>query len=391
MPWKETCAVDERERFVENWLASEASKTELCEIYRISRKTAYKWLGRFRKEGQPGLMDRGRAPHHCPHALNASVKRLLLAARKAHPRWGPRKILAWIAEGEERHDLPAASTVGDLFKREGLVKPRRRRQRATPTKQPFAACSAPNDVWCVDYKGQFKVGSGELCYPLTLSDGFSRYLLACRGHRRISACGAQDSLQEAFERFGLPTAMRSDNGQPFGSTGIGGLTRLVVWLIKLGVKPERIEPGQPQQNGRHERMHRTLKAETALPPRSSFRRQQIAFDDFLTEFNEERPHEALGNLTPASVYIPSPKPMPRHVPEVAYPTNYEVRRVKHTGEIKWRNRQLFVSEALRGEDIGLVETDTGLFEMFFGSASLAFIDHLGRIHRRPVLLWAPVA
>jgi transposase InsO family protein len=352
MPWKETCAMDERMRFIEAWKLREVPVTELCDVFEISRKTAYKWIGRYEEEGRAGLSERSRAPHECPHAIEPWMRRLLVSTRKAHRWWGPRKLRAWLQRQRPEIELPAASTVGELLKREGLVSPRRYRRRVAQMVQPFAKCLGPNDVWCIDFKGQFQVGNGVLCYPLTLSDAFSRYLLECQGQRRISTEGVLEVLQHAFATFGLPRAIRSDNGSPFASRGVGGLSRVSAWLIKLGVKPERIEPGRPEQNGRHERMHRTLKAETALPPRSTFTEQQQAFDRFRIEYNDERPHEGIENQTPASVYKSSLRSLPRVLPEVSYPTSYEVRAVQHTGEIRWRGKNLFISEALAGEHEG---------------------------------------
>jgi putative transposase len=259
MPWMETQAVDQREKFIEHWRRAERPIVRLCEAYGVSRKTGYKWIDRYRFQGLPGLHDKSRAPLNSPQAIDAGVRGVLLSLRRKHPFWGPRKILDWLKTNRPAVRRPAASTVGHLFKREGLVRERHWRRRLPPVTQPFESVNAPNDTWCTDFKGDFTVGDGERCYPLTITDAFSRYLIRSTGLRNTATLPAQRVFQTAFEEYGLPNAIRSDNGQPFGAPSVGSraLSRLGVWFIRLGIRPERIAPASPQQNGRHERMHWT--------------------------------------------------------------------------------------------------------------------------------------
>ncbi len=303
MPWKETRAVDERVQFVALYRREKSrNMSALCEAFGVSRKTGYKWLKRYEEGGPAALEDRSRAPIDHPNAVTPGTRELLLEERRLHPTWGPLKIQASVGRKHPELALPAPSTIGELLKREGLVKPRMRRRRTPPCTQPFAEVKAPNSVWCVDFKGDFRLGNRTRCYPLTVTDSYSRYLLCCYGLKGTSGEPVQRVLTRVFREFGLPDAWRSDNGTPFASIGIAGLSRLSVWLVKLGIQLERIDPGRPEQNGRHERMHRTLKAEATRPARRSAPAQQKTFDRFRREFNEERPHEALGQETlPASM------------------------------------------------------------------------------------------
>jgi transposase InsO family protein len=310
MPWRETRVMDERMAFVVDVQRGEASLAELCRRYGISRKSGYKWLARHAAEGLDGLKDRSRAPHHHPQALEPDVAAAALAVRAKHPTWGPKKIRAWL--GQHRGDLgiPAQSTIGVLLERHGLVQPRRPHRRVPLHPGPLRACERPNAVWGVDFKGWFVLGNGRRCDPLSLSDLASRYVLRLQVVERPDGAHVWPLLEAAFREFGLPEVIRSDNGPPFASTGVGGLSRLAVTLIKAGVTPERIAPGKPQQNGRHERLHRTVQEETARPPAFEARAQQRRFDAFRHRFNEERPHEALGLTPPAQHYHASPLSRP---------------------------------------------------------------------------------
>ena len=272
MVWKETCAVEERLRFVLAVASGEETFAAVCRRFGVSRRVGYKWYARYRLAGVSGLSDRSRAPGRRPHAVSDEIAAACLAVRRAHPRWGPVKVRAWLERRDPGVAWPAASTIGALFDREGLTVKRRLRRRAPPRTAPFAACRAANDVWCIDFKGWFRTGDGARCEPLTLSDAHSRYLLRCQAVARADAAHVWPILDAAFREHGLPVALRSDNGAPFASTGAGGLSRLSVLAIKAGVRPERIAPGKPQQNGRHERLHLTLKQETASPPAASLRR-----------------------------------------------------------------------------------------------------------------------
>jgi putative transposase len=370
--------MDERIRFVVEARLGQLNFAELCRLFGVSRKTGYKWLGRYDAEGAVGLRARSSAPHTSPQQIELDVASALVSLRRTHPTWGPRKLLALLQRTHPALDWPAASTVGDLLKREGLVKPRRRRRRASPTTQPFASCIEPNDTWCIDFKGQFRVGHS-FCYPLTVTDAVSRYLLCNRGMERTTTPLVRKILERVFREHGLPSRMRSDNGPPFASTGLAGLSTLSVWWIRLGIVPERIEPGEPQQNGRHERMHGTLKKD--VPRRMSMRAQQRALDDFRETFNNLRPHEALDMRTPADLHSPSPRPYPTRLPELEYPSEYVLRSVRSNGEFKWQGRLVYANQALAGETVGLRQQDEGLWAIHFGPVLLGLVDdratHLG--------------
>lgn len=382
MSWKETCAMDERIKFIDMLLASGRTMTEVCEIFNVSRKTGHKWRARFFAEGRIGLKDRSRAALSHPNETGASVKELLLSVRRHHPTWGARKLLAYLSLRHPTVRFPAASTAHDLFCRHGLVKPRRRNRKAPAYDHPFIDCAESNTVWSADFKGQFKVGDGALCYPLTVTDNFSRYIICCRGLDSVKGNPTIPWFKRAFLKYGLPLAIRTDNGPPFASTGLGGLSSLSVWWIKLGVYPERIEPGRPEQNGRHERMHRTLKAETATPPSSDMRSQQKSFDNFCVEFNNERPHEALGQRRPSDVYKTSTRSYPKKTPEIYYPSGFVVRMVRYSGEIKWRGSFVYVSQLLAGEPVGLYQMDNDRWAVYFGMVKLGQLDErIGRIER----------
>lgn len=373
MPWARTDWMSERVKFIAAYLEYEASFTDLCRDFGISRKTGYKWVGRYEADGPAALEDRSRAPHSHPNAVAGEVVEAVLAIRRRHPRWGPRKLQVVLRRQQPRLELPAASTIGDCLKRHGLVRKRRRIRRSSPYGDRLRAYEAPNAVWCADFKGCFAVGD-ERCHPLTVSDGFSRYLLRCRALRRPLHRCAQRVFESAFREYGLPRAIRTDNGAPFSTLAPGGLSRLAVWWIRLGIRPERIQPGRPDQNGRHERMHSTLKAETARPPRSSFPAQQRAFDRFQAEYNEERPHEALGQQVPASLYRPSLRSYPRQLPALEYPAHFETRLAYPNGVISFGTTQWYVSGCVAGELVGLEPCADGCWRVFFGWVPLGILD-----------------
>jgi transposase InsO family protein len=346
--------------------------TVLCERYGISRKTGYKWLARYASAGPAGLQDASRAPHRPGHGLAEATLEAIVSLREAHPFWGPKKLRAYLQQHQPHWIWPAASTIGDVLRREGLSEPRRRRRRAVSSELPFAAVTGPNDTWCLDFKGWFRTRDGCRCDPLTVSDAASRYLLACRIVEPTHA-GVDAVMERLLREHGLPQAVRTDNGAPFASTGAGGLTRLAVKWLKLGIGLERITPGQPQQNGRHERMHRTLKAETLRPPAADPVAQQVRFDAFRAEFNTLRPHEALGQVPPASCYWGSPRSYPAAVADPVYRADEAVRRVRSNGEIKWGGDLIFVSECLAGEPVGISETESGDWLVRFASVPLGTI------------------
>ncbi len=378
MPWSKTTPMTERARFIADLESKLYTMTELCERYGISRMTGYKWAKRFVADGLRGLEDRSRAPKSCPHQSEAHVIEALVAARHKHPRWGPRKLLKILSKRHPEWSWPAASTAGQILKRHGLVSARRRRKPPQPGRRPHLEVTSPNDLWTCDFKGQFRTGDRRYCYPLTIADHLSRYLLVCQGQLSTATAGARPVFERVFRENGLPKAILSDNGGPFSSPALGGLSRLSVWWIKLGIQPLRIERGKPQQNGAHERMHRTLKAETTRPPAANLAEQQISFDAFRKEFNDERPHEALDQRPPAQFYAPSPRSYPDPLAQVEYPGHFEVRKVRRNGMIKWQGSDLFLSEVLAGESVGLEEVDDGIWSLHFSGQLLARFDERNR-------------
>lgn len=376
MPWKVSLPMEQRHRFVLDHETGLYRMTELCARYGISRQNGYKWLKRYRVDGLDGLADRSRAPKRSPQRMDIGMAELLVQVRKAHPTWGPRKVLAWVARKHPQlaPALPAASTVGDLFHREKLVEPRRRRRPAShPGTRPLEAAE-PNDVWCADYKGEFRLLEGVYCYPFTVSDASSRFLLLCEAESSTSLIGAKRALTKAFRRYGLPWAIRTDNGTPFVGHGLSGLSQLGVWWMKLGIEHQRIQPARPDQNGRHERMHRTLKAECTRPPEASFAAQQARFDAFGEEFNQERPHEALDQQTPASHYHASPREFPESVAPPEYPGHYEVRKVDGNGCFKFRGVSWFIAHPLTHELLGLVEVEEDIWSIQFYGHEVARLN-----------------
>jgi putative transposase len=346
MPWRNASAMDERCQFVLDARKDLDSFTDLCTRYGISRETGYKWLKRYEAGGMANLQDQSRAPKYHPNEVSEEIKSAILQARRTHSTWGPKKLQKMLQESDPKRSWPAVSTMGEILQRNGLSVRRIRRRQATPSTQPFACCNAANQVWCVDYKGWFKTGDGHRCDPLTITDAFSRYLLRCQIVEAQNYEIAQGIFKTTFREYGMPTAIRSDNGAPFASTGLAGLSRLSVWWMQLGIQLERIEPGKPQQNGRHERMHLTLKQETANPPAQNLRAQQRRFDAFCREYNEVRPHEALEMKTPAFFYQPSDRSYPDRLPDMEYSRGMEVRRVGGRGEFRWGGVKIFLSYAL---------------------------------------------
>ena len=374
MPWKETGAMDQKVQLIGDWLKDEYTISELGEYYQVSRKTIYKWITRYQAGGVEALTEMSCAPRYHPNATPPEIVSQLIEAKLRHQYWGPKKIVVWLKRHHPDTPWPVASTTQNILRKEGLVKPRRLRRRTPPYAEPFGECQRPNDTWSIDYKGQFRMGDGHLCYPLTISDNFSRYLLQCRGLLHPSYEVTQPWLEWTFREYGLPMAVKSDNGEPFASVGLGGLSRLSAWLVRLRIKPERIEPGHPEQNGRHERMHRTLKEATCRPPEYCLTDQQQAFDRFRPDYNGERPNEANSMATPASVYYPSPRLFPGKLPPVEYESWFTVRQVRSNGCIKWKGGFVYVSQALAGEPIGLRQIDERKWEIRFSFYPLGILD-----------------
>ncbi|HWA76894.1 MAG TPA: IS481 family transposase [Polyangiaceae bacterium] len=365
--------MNERVRFVAAMLEGDESFTELCERFGISRKQGYQWKERYEYGGVAALEDRSRAPLNHRQKVESNVVELLLSARRKHPTWGPRELLVLVQRHHPRVELPVASTVGEILKKNGLVGRRKRVRRSEPYGSRLREYEGPNRVWCADFKGHFSVG-GSRCNPLTITDGFSRYLLCCKALKSTTTRPVTKVFESIFREFGLPDAIRTDNGPPFSSLAPGGLSRLAIWWIRLGIRPERIMPGRPDQNGRHERMHRTLKAETARPPRSNMPAQQRRFDAFQAEYNNERPHEALGQDTPSSHYQPSLKSFPKVLPEIEYPDHFQVLRNYPNGVISWAGIQWYTSGTLRGELLGLEAIDDDRCRVYFGHILLGVLD-----------------
>jgi putative transposase len=381
MPWKDTSPMDERKQFIDDyWLDIYAMK-ELCERYGISRKTGYKWLSRFEDGGRQALEDRSRAPHRCPHRIPEEMATLICDARREHPTWGPRKLLDWLELRYPELDLPASSTAGDLLSRKGLVKKRRRRR---PHQHPGvvpATTNEPNDLWTADFKGHFKTQDGIYCYPLTVADQHTRYLLACHGLLGTKGIPVLTVFDRLFREHGLPRAIRTDNGVPFATTGIHGLSRLNVWWIKLGIQHQRILPAHPQQNGAHERMHKTLKAEATRPPRANLRCQQHAFDKFRREYNDDRPHDFLDGKPPGFLYRSSRREYTGTPPAFQYPGHFILKRITNAGTFRFKKKLLFIANALKQNTIGLEEVDDGIWSIYFCNVLLGRVDERDYIIR----------
>ena len=392
MSWSQTSPMDQRTQFIADYLREVLSVTELCDLYGISRKTAYKWIERYLRQGPAGLEERSRRPQSSPYRTSDEVTQALLEARRRHPSWGGKKLLTLVQKHHPKWDLPHRSTVCDILKRHGMVPKQRNRRHIGHPGKPSSQILAPNDCWSADFKGQFKTGNGLYCYPLTVTDNFSRYLLECQALNSTSVEQAKPVFTRLFRQYGLPQRIRTDNGVPFATNTLARLSQLSAWWVRLGVMPELIEPGKPQQNGRHERMHRTLKDETTRPPAGSLAAQQRKFNVFIDEFNNERPHEALDLQTPASCYQPCTRQMPDKIPPFVYPDRFEVRYVSGNGGIRWNRAWVNVSTVCIGEYVGLEEIDDGIWNVYFGPLKLGRFDerHMciedqyGRLKRKTV-------
>jgi len=366
--------MEEKLRFLFEYELGERTMSELCQRYEIARETGYVWLRRYRHAGVAGLVEHSRAAHRHGNQTPEDIEQMVLELRQAHMRWGPRK-LQWVLQRDEPgRRWPAASTIGTLLKRAGLVVARKKRWRTAPYSEPLAHAEEANRVWCADFKGWFRTADGQRIDPLTISDARSRYLLRCQAVEKTDTARVQAIFEAAFREYGMPQAIRTDNGAPFASRAVAGLSRLAVWWIKLGIVPERIAAGHPEQNGRHERMHRTLKQETAQPPAANRREQQRTLDRFRQEYNQVRPHEALQMQTPAAVYQPSARTFPARVPEPDYPETMLVRSVRSHGHFRWKKHDVFLSEVLWGERVGLWPEDDRWFTIYFAQLPMARFD-----------------
>jgi len=368
--------MDQRTQFIADYLRQTFSISELCAHYSISRKTGYKWIDRYLTLGPAGLDEHSRRPRSCPRETPEHVVEALLEARRRHPSWGAKKLLTIVSRRHPDWPWPHRATIYDILKRHGLVATKKRRRAIGHPGKPNTRIDSPNQVWCADFKGQFKTGDGIYCYPLTVTDGYSRFLLGCQSLHSTAVAEARPVFTRLFKEFGLPERIRTDNGVPIATVSLARLSTLSAWWVRLGILPELIEPGKPQQNGRHERMHRTLKAETTRPPAANLTAQQRKFNRFRQEFNHERPHEALDQNTPASYYAASPRPMPDKLPALEYPDRFEVRYVSANGGIRWNHDWVNVSVCCAGEYVGLEEIDDGVWNVYFGPLKL------GRLHER---------
>jgi putative transposase len=388
MPWEETCTMDQRLKFVVACLAEDEPMAWVCEAFGISRKTGYKWLERYQSGGPAGLADHSRAPIE-PAGMVPEIREAIIALRREKPHWGPLKLRAKLCERHPQTDWPVPSSIGDLLRRAGLSEPRRPRRRTPPYSQPLAHALGPNDVWCADYKGWIRTRDGQRCDPLTVTDAFSRFLLAAELVAKLDAASARTIFERLFAEHGMPAAIRTDNGSPFASTGVAGLSELSIWWLKLGIGPERIKPGRPQQNGRHERMHRTMHEDAMSPPATNPAAQQERLDAFRAEFNEQRPHEALGQRPPASFYAASRRNYDGHLREPVYTPDQAVRRVRSNGDIKWTGGFVFIGEALIGEPVAVSETLEGPMVVHYFDVLLGYIDKGARKLRSPERGHAP--
>jgi len=379
MPWQQTCVMQERVKFIMDVLDDTYAMTELCAYYGISRKTGYKWIDRHLQGGIEALSNRSRATHNHPNEISPEVKNSILAVKSRFPKWGAPKIRNRLQRIYPTwNSYPAISTIGLFLHKQGLTCPRKRRRRATPTEPPLTKGCYSNQVWSADFKGHFCTGDGSRCNPLTISDYTSRYFLCCRHLDRMSYGYVRPRFERVFREYGLPEVIRTDNGSPFASRGLGGLSRLSCWWIRLGIHPERIAPGHPEQNGRHERIHKTLKAYTACPAAQTLGQQQKRFDAFRAEYNEHRPHEALAMRTPSESYIGSARPFPSRLAEFSYGDHMQIRLVYAHGDITYDGRRLFLSESLRGEYIGLEQVSENMSYLWYCDYLLGHLDHRRR-------------
>lgn len=375
MPWIAVRPMDQKILFVADWLRGVSSVSDLCDAYNISRKTGYKWLKRYDQSGVDGLNEASRKPQSSPQRTPYQIRQAILELRTCGGMTlGPKKIRALLQQRFPTEPLPSKTTIYNILHAEGVVPKRRRRQRVAPFPKPFAPVQSTNEVWSADFKGQFRLGNGIYCYPLTVMDHHSRYLLCCEGLEGPRFVETQAAYRRLFKQYGLPERIRTDNGVPFASKAAGGLSRLSIWWITLGILPERIDPGKPQQNGRHERMHRTLKQAATQPPEQDFEKQQQRFESFRESYNNERPHEALGQRTPVSCYQSSQREYTDSPEPLAYPGYFTVRRVQENGIVHLRAHRVYVTHLLEGYDVGLNEIAQGVWDVYFGPLRLGRFD-----------------
>jgi putative transposase len=373
MPWKEVKPMDEKIHFISDYTNDRFDFSELCRRYGISRRTGYKYVQRYKEDSIDGLKERSCVPHSCPHKTKPEIEAAFVELRKKYPLRGGKKLVRPYRKTYPLWHVPSVSTINDIIERNGLITEHRRKKQQHPGR-PISTPVAANDLWGIDFKGEFRMRDGNYCYPLTISDYYSRYIICCQGLYSPNLPDSQAVFTRVFKEFGLPWRIRSDNGTPFASTALGRLSRLSVWWIRLGIFPELIEPGEPQQNSIHERMHKSLKAATTRPPADSLRGQQKKFNEFMDDFNNDRPHEALGQNPPATLYKRSIREMPKKLPPIEYPEHFEVRLVSTNGGIRWKDKWVNVTRVLEKEYIGFEEIDNDLYDVFFGPVLIGRYD-----------------
>lgn len=390
MPWKESSPMSERLEFIKACLNRSETIAVICDRFGISEKTGHKWLERFRTDGEAALADRSHAPLSHQGRIQSEVASEILQLRKRHPLYGPVKLRDWLVQRYPDRHWPAPSSIGALLTRAGLVRPRRRRDRSAErvTLDGRMRAREPNVVWTADFKGQFRLRNQRYCYPLTVLDLHSHFLLGCTALESTSVAPARDVFTSLFREYGMPRVLRTDNGIPFAQpNALGRLGSLAWWWIRLGIRPEHIRPARPAENGAHERFHKTLKAATARPAAPSFRAQQRRFDRFQQEYNVERPHASLpAHVPPARLYSASPRPYPQRLPPVSYDNRAEVRLVASSGFIKWRTNHIYLSSNIGGEYVAVTPVDDDRALIAYASLGLGYFDF--RLNRFvPVLSW----
>lgn len=376
MPWKVSGFMNERMRFVVR-LQSGERMSDLCQEFGISRKTGYKFWNRFREHGPQGLCDESKCPHRRPTEVTEKLQKLITEFKQKHSTWGPKKIKAELERRYTGVYIPAEVTIYRILDDHGLVKKYKKRRRVPLCTNALNISEAPNDLWCADFKGQFQLENRLYCYPLTVSDHYSRYFLGCEGLENTRGTGAKGAFEAVFRQYGLPYRIRVDNGSPFTSRGVAGLSKLSIWWLRLGIAVERIEPGHPEQNGRHERLHLTLKQETTRPASANFLQQQERFDKFLDEYNYRRPHEALKMKRPADIYVKSPRPYPDELPDIKYPFHDLTRKVANNGDVYLignRYHKFYLGKAFAGQVVGLREIEEERWLVSFMHYDLGYVD-----------------
>ena len=375
MPWKDMSIMDAKIEFINEFRSGAWSMTELCRQFGISRTLGYKYLRRYQLQGLDGLAEVSRAPAAHPNQTAAFQESTIVALRKVHPKWGAETIITVLKDLHPDLPWPSISTGNEVLKRNGLVLPRRRIRRITPT-FPIFDPKAPNETWSADFKGKFRMGNGVYCHPLTIADSFSRYVFAVKGLLSPCYVDTRKVFESVFKNFGMPQQIHTDNGIPFAvAWALARLSPLSVWFIELGIEPVYSDPGHPEQNGRHERMHRDLKAEVTKPPAKSLVAQQRKLTDFMIEYNHVRPHKALDNITPAKVHVPSQRQFPNKIQDWDYPSNFQVRRVYHNGAIRWTSHAwVTLTNSLIDRYIGLGELDNDIWRVYFRQHFLGYLD-----------------